>query len=170
MAIEEINPKQVKTCPLGKGFFLPASQAWGTLNVFNIYQLTLSSAFLMLFISKKGPSLFGQLNPSLFLNTSIFYVAVAIAGLFFLKKNTLSYAAQVQLKVIAEILLLTIIMHSSGGITSGIGVLLAVTVAAGGLLAGGQCTLAFAALATFSVLGEQAYACLLYTSPSPRDS
>ncbi len=158
MAIEEINPKQIKTCPLGKGFFLPASQAWGTLNVFNIYQLTLSSAFLMLFISKKGPSLFGQLNPSLFLNTGIFYVAVAIAGLFFLKKNTLSYAAQVQLKVVAEILLLTIIMHSSGGITSGIGVLLAVTVAAGGLLAGGQCTLAFAALATFSVLGEQAYA------------
>ena len=36
--------------------------------------------------------------------------------------------------------------------------LLAVTVAAGGLLAGGQCTLAFAALATFLILGEQVYA------------
>jgi two-component system sensor histidine kinase PilS (NtrC family) len=155
---EETKSKQIKTCSLGKGFYLPVSQAWGTLNVFNIYQLTLSLAFLLLFISKKGPSLFGQLNPSLFLIASISYVVVAIASIFFLKKSTFSYATQVQSKVFAEIIILTIIMHASGGITSGIGVLLAVTVAAGGLLVGGLCTLAFAALATFLVLGEQLYA------------
>jgi two-component system sensor histidine kinase PilS (NtrC family) len=54
-------------------------------------------------------------------------------------------------------------MHASGGITSGLGILLAVSVAAGGLLAGGQCTLAFAAIATFIILGEQAFADMAHT-------
>jgi two-component system sensor histidine kinase PilS (NtrC family) len=42
-------------------------------------------------------------------------------------------------------------------VTSGVGVLLAVTTAAAGLLIGGRCAMFFAALASLAVLGEQIY-------------
>ncbi|PCI18445.1 MAG: two-component sensor histidine kinase [Piscirickettsiaceae bacterium] len=158
MTPSKSDKEQIQTCPLGNGFYLPAAQAWGTLKVFNAYQIVLSSAFFFLFISKKGPSLFGQSDSSLFMYASATYLAIAVLSALLIRKPLLSYSTLVQLSIFAEITLLTLIMHSSGGITSGLGVLLAVTVAAGGLLAGGQCTLAFAALATFLILGEQVYA------------
>lgn len=154
-------PKQsefVKTCPFGSGFHLPANQAWRTLKVFHAYQLVLSASFFGLFISHTGPSIFGQHDPNLFQAVSLTYVALTIFSTVFIRKPYIAYTRQVQFKVIADIVLLTLLMHASGGITSGLGVLLAVSVAAGGLLAGGQCSLAFAAIATFAVLGEQAYA------------
>lgn len=154
-------PKQsefVKACPFGNGFYLPAEQAWRTLKVFHAYQLLLSAAFFGLFVSHTGPSIFGQTNPALFQAVSLTYLALTIFSTVFIRKLYIPYTRQVQFKVIADIFFLSILMHASGGITSGLGVLLAVSVAAGGLLAGGQCTLVFAAIATFAVLGEQTYA------------
>jgi two-component system sensor histidine kinase PilS (NtrC family) len=49
-------------------------------------------------------------------------------------------------------------MHASGGIDSGMGTLLAVSIAAGGLLIGGRCAMLFAALASLAVLSEQIFA------------
>jgi len=154
-------PKQsefVKTCPFGSSSYLPAEQAWRTLKVFHAYQLVLSAAFFGLFVSHTGPSIFGQTNPGLFQAVSLTYFALSIFSTVFIRKPYIAYTRQVQFKIITDIILLTILMHASGGITSGLGILLAVSVAAGGLLAGGQCTLAFAAIATFAVLGEQIYA------------
>ncbi|ORU91600.1 MAG: two-component sensor histidine kinase [Cycloclasticus sp. symbiont of Bathymodiolus heckerae] len=148
----------VKTCPFGSGFYLPASQAWQTLKVFHAYQLVLSAAFFGLFISHSGPSIFGQHDANLFQSVSLTYLALTAFSTVFIRKPYIAYTRQVQFKIIADIVLLTLLMHASGGITSGLGILLAVSVAAGGLLAGGQCSLAFAAIATFAVLGEQAYA------------
>ena len=148
----------VKTCPFGSGFYLPAEQAWRTLKVFHAYQLVLSAAFFGLFISHTGPSIFGQSNAHLFQVASISYLTITVFSTVFIRKPYISYIKQVQLKIIVDILFLCLLMHASGGISSGLGVLLAVSVAAGGLLAGGQCTLAFAATATFAILGEQVYA------------
>lgn len=148
----------VKTCPFGSGFYLPAEQAWRTLKVFHAYQMVLSLAFFGLFISHTGPSIFGQSNAALFQSVSLTYLAFIFFSTVFIRKPYIPYARQVQLKIISDILLLTLLMHASGGITSGLGILLAVSIAAGGLLAGGQCALVFAAIATFAVLGEQVYA------------
>ncbi|OUR83284.1 two-component sensor histidine kinase [Cycloclasticus sp. 46_120_T64] len=148
----------VRTCSLGNGFQLPAGQAWRMLKVFHAYQLVLSSAFFALFVSHTGPSIFGQSNPSLFHAASLSYLALTAFSTVFIRKPYIAYARQVQFKIISDIALLTVLMHASGGISSGLGALLAVSVAAGGLLAGGQCTLLFAAIATFAVLGEQSYA------------
>jgi len=148
----------VKTCPFGSSFYLPAEQAWRTLKVFHAYQLVLSAAFFGLFISHTGPSIFGQSNAYLFHVASLSYLAITLFSTVFIRKPYISYIKQVQFKIIADIMFLCLLMHASGGISSGLGVLLAVSVAAGGLLAGGQCTLVFAAIATFAILGEQVYA------------
>lgn len=159
-------PKQselVKTCPFVSNLSLPAEQAWRSLKVFHAYQLVLSLAFFTLFASHTGPAMFGQSNPSLFYSVSLTYFTITLFSTVFIRKPYIPYARQVQLKIITDIAFLTLIMHASGGITSGLGILLAVTVAAGGLLAGGLCTLFFAAIATFAVLGEQIIADTLHS-------
>ncbi len=158
MITSDPTHKLVTTCHFGNGFQLPAKQAWRTLKVFHAYQLVLSASFFGLFISQTGPSIFGQSDANLFYTTSLSYLALTLFSTVFIRTNYITYTRQVQFKIIADIIFLTLIMHASGGVTSGLGVLLAVSVAAGGLLAGGQCTLLFAAIATFAILGEQGYA------------
>lgn len=152
------SPEKTKTCSIGKGFYLPTEQAWGSLKVFHAYQLILSSAFFTLFISNTGPSLFGKTNSSLFFFTSASYLFITLFSTPLIRKNFLPFTPQVQLRIIFDIIMITLLMHTSGGITSGLGVLLAVSVAAGGLISGGQCTLVLASIATFAILGEQIYA------------
>jgi len=149
---------KTKTCPIGNGFYLPTDQAWGTLKVFHVYQLVLSGAFFILFISHMGPSLLGKTNGALFYYASTSYFFITLFSTLFIRKKFLPFNPQAQLRVIFDIIMLGLLMHASGGITSGLGILLAVSVASGGLISGGQCSLAFASIATFFILGEQVYA------------
>ncbi len=64
---------------------------------------------------------------------------------------------QVQLAVFVDILAFTLIRHLSGGVSSGLGLLPALSVAAGALLLEGPLSLLFASLATLAVIVEQAY-------------
>ena len=48
-------------------------------------------------------------------------------------------------------------MHACGGVNSGMGTLLGVSIASGGLLIGGRCAMFFAALASLFVLSEQIF-------------
>jgi len=154
-------PKQsefIKTCPFGSGFYLLSAQAWQAFNIFHAYQIILSATFFILSISGSAPLSFGQNNPALFQLGSLTFLALTTFSSIFIRKEHITYARQVQFKVIIDILFLTVLMHASGGISSGFGNLLVISVVAGGLLAGGQCVFAFAAIATFAILGEQVYA------------
>ncbi|MEO1889725.1 MAG: hypothetical protein ABGX33_07385 [Cycloclasticus sp.] len=95
----------VKTCPFGSGFHLPAEQAWRTLKVFHAYQVVLSAAFFGLFVSKTGPSIFGQHSENLFQSVSLTYLALTIFSTVIIRKPYIAYTRQVQFKIIADIAL-----------------------------------------------------------------
>ena len=63
-----------------------------------------------------------------------------------------------QIFIFTDIIFITLIMHACGGLISGMGLLLVVSTAAGGLLIGGRCAMLFAALASLAILSEQIYA------------
>lgn len=65
-----------------------------------------------------------------------------------------------QLSVFADLGVFTLLMHAAGGVTSGLGVLLAVAVAAGAILMEGRQSLLFASLAALAVIGEETYSSL----------
>ncbi|EXJ15212.1 sensor histidine kinase [Imhoffiella purpurea] len=67
---------------------------------------------------------------------------------------------QVQIAIFIDILVFTLLMQAAGGITSGLGILLAVAVAAGALMLEGKLSLLFAALASIAVITQQLYALL----------
>jgi len=154
----ENTSETIYPCPLSKGYGIPARQAWLLLKVFLGYRLTLASLFIALFYTQTGSALRSIHHSPLFTYSSQSYLVLSvISGVCIFWKLT-RYTIQAQLLIVTDILILTLIMHAYGGVTSGIGILLAVSIASGGLLIGGRCAMFFAALASLAVLAEQLYA------------
>jgi len=142
-------------CPFSKGYGIPAKQAWLLLKVFLGYRLILAA---LLFYSDTDSSLLGAYDGRLFTYSSLSYLIISfVSGICIVWRLT-GYTVQAQLLIFSDILILTLIMHASGGINSGMGTLIAVSIAAGGLLIGGRCAMLFAALASLAVLSEQVVA------------
>jgi two-component system, NtrC family, sensor histidine kinase PilS len=154
----ETAPDTIFPCPLSKGYGIPAKQAWLLLKVFLTYRVILASLFVILFYVPVTPSLIGGYDRNLFILGSQSYLIISIiSGLCIIGRIT-GYTIQAQLLILSDICILTLLMHACGGINSGIGILLAVSIASGGLLIGGRCAMFFAALASIAVLTEQIYA------------
>ncbi|MGZ8158872.1 MAG: sensor histidine kinase [Methylobacter sp.] len=145
-------------CPFSKGYGIPARQAWVLLKVFLGYRLILAGLFVALFYSYTDSSLLGTYDSKLFTYSSQSYLLLSLLSGICIAWRLTSYTTQAQLLIFTDILILTLIMHASGGINSGMGALLAVSIAAGGLLIGGRCAMLFAALASLAVLAEQVVA------------
>ncbi|PQJ96502.1 two-component sensor histidine kinase [Chromatium okenii] len=67
---------------------------------------------------------------------------------------------QVQIAIFIDIVVYTLLMHTAGGIASGLGMLLAVAVAAAALMMEGRLSLLFAAIASLAVIAQQSYSVL----------
>jgi two-component system sensor histidine kinase PilS (NtrC family) len=145
-------------CPFSKGYGIPARQAWLLLKVFLIYRFMLACLLIILFYSRVGPSLLGANNSQLYLYSSESYLILSVLSGICICWRLTGYTSQAQLLIFTDILILTLLMHACGGIKSGMGILLAVSIASGGLLIGGRCAMFFAALASLAVLTEQIFA------------
>ncbi len=152
------NPKTIYPCPFSKGYGIPAKQAWQLLNVYYIYRFILACSFSLLFYLRFGPLLFDAFDRQLYGYSSVIYLLLTLVLGICILWRVLSYSLLAQLLIFSDIIMLTLLMHASGGITSGIGILLAVSIAAGGLLIGGSCALVFAAIASLAILSEELYA------------
>jgi two-component system sensor histidine kinase PilS (NtrC family) len=154
----ENNQRIIHPCPLSKGYGIPEPQAWLLLKVYLAYRLFLAGLFIALFYARVAPSVLGSLNVQLYHFSTLLYLLLTLISGFLIRFRLVSYSFQAQLLLFSDIILLTLIMHASGGIKSGIGILLAVSVASGGVTIGGRCAMFFAAIASLSVLAEEVYA------------
>lgn len=133
------------------------TQNWLALRYFNLYRLLLSGLFATLFYSGTAPKLFGENNPELFGATVLIYLACVLVSGFAHRWHRPVFRIQLRLNMLIDIVAVTLLMHASGGIESGLGMLLLVTLAGGGLLMSGREILFFAAIATLSLLTAQVY-------------
>lgn len=147
----------VYPCPFSKNYGIARQQAWQLLKIFYLYRLVLSSLFVIFFFSPYGSDLFGTNDQLLYIVSSSLYLLVTVLSLPFIFWRVLKYTVQAQLLVFSDIVFITLLMHACGGVSSGLGVLMAISIAAAGLLIGGRCALLFAALASLAVLAEQLY-------------
>ncbi|MEN8260267.1 MAG: ATP-binding protein [Pseudomonadota bacterium] len=147
----------ISPCPFSKGYRIPENLAWLSMRVFFIYRFILAALFAGLFFTNFGPTLLGRHDPALYAFTLSIYLVMLLFGGLALSLRRPQYPIQAQGAVFVDIVLITLLMHACGGITTGVGILLAVSVAAGGLLIGGRCAMVFAALASLAVLTEAVY-------------
>jgi two-component system sensor histidine kinase PilS (NtrC family) len=151
-------PDTIYPCPFSKGYGIPRKQAWLLLKVFFLYRFVLSSLFVILLYSRFASTLVNSHYEQLYSYTSKIYLALAITSGFCSFWRYISYTIQAQSVIFTDILAITLLMHACGGIESGIGILLAASIASTGLLIGGRCSMVFAAIASLAILTEQIYA------------
>jgi len=148
--------------PQGLKFLSPllktsqVQQDWKALSYFNYYRTVLSALFIILYITG-SPSLLGSHNAPLFIGSASVYLIFSLICLLSIFKKKPSFSVQTQIQVTADIIALTLIMHSSGGLTTGLGILLVIAIAGNSIILAGRLALLFAALASMSILIEQVY-------------
>jgi len=128
---------------------------WRVLGTLNVFRLLVAVMLLGLFFASGDPRFFGDRYPALFSATAAGYFVFSVVSGLAIRQRWVSAALQALAQITADIAAIVILMHASGGITSGLGGLLVVFLGAGSLVLPLQAPVIFAALAALAVLGEQ---------------
>lgn len=130
--------------------------------VYNIYRIVLPLVLLVTYLSDPARTLLGEVDPTLFLQVSIAYIAfgVAVISLFTTTTKVTNGQHFLTGTLILDILATTFIIYSCGGISSGLGLLIIVTVASGSILIRGRISTFLAAVATLSIIYSELYLAL----------
>jgi len=134
-----------------------ADAYWRSLHYFNFYRIALASLLLLAHFVFFERNPLGTLVPHLYTLASALYLLLGAVLFIAIQSRWPRFDIQVSGQVFADIFLLTIIMYSSGGVVSGLGLLVLVTLAASSLIARGRLAMFHAAIATLAVLFEESY-------------
>jgi len=107
------------------------------------------------------PPILGERYPGIFIATALIYTILAWVSLAYMYRRPHIGLALVPVQLFADIAGITVMMHASGGISSGIGGLLVVFIGAASLTLRGRHAYLGAAVAALAVLGEQAASFIL---------
>jgi len=141
---------------------IPGSEdfAWRVLILLNVFRLTLGSLLLGLFLAVQNPYIIGETNPSVAWAALVTMLAAGVVEIWLLRNRKPSARTQIYLQLTLDLVVLNTLMHASGGISSGVGGLLVVSVGALALLVPSERAFLFAAVTALSVLGEQTFSYL----------
>jgi two-component system sensor histidine kinase PilS (NtrC family) len=130
---------------------------WRALTYFNAYRFLVAFLFASLYWIGQLPQPLGAHDQALFAGTVHAYILFSLAVMFFIQLQRPPYALQAAAHVVTDIVVITLLMYSSAGLSSGFGMLLVIAVAGGALLIPGKIGILFAAIAAIAVLGHEAY-------------
>lgn len=135
----------------------PSTPSWRSLNWLFVYRLGFALLLELLYWSSDADPLLADGNQGLAVNlVHLYFVLVLASGPFLLLRRP-AVVQQVELLVFLDIVMSTLLMHASGGVATGLGVLPAIAVIAGALLLEGRLSLLFASFATLAVITQQIY-------------
>ncbi len=131
---------------------------WRVLMTTNALRLVVAALLLILFFTGGDPRIFGDRYPTLFAAVGSGYFVLAIVSAVTISQRWAPIGVQAATQALADIAAITLLMHASGGLSSGLGGLLIVFIGASSLVLPMQMPAILAATATFAILGEQAFA------------
>lgn len=130
---------------------------WIPLRLLNLYRFTLAGTATILSVSGSLPNPLGAHNFRLFFIVSSLYLLFSLLNIVTIKRKQPDFNIQVYAHILIDILAIVLLMHASGGVKSGLGMLIVIAVAGGSLLIAGRAAIIFASVATLSLLSEQTY-------------
>src|SRR3954469_2168823 len=155
-AMSAVAPEQRML--LGRPLIAEADDTtWRTLAVFCGYRVILSIVLGIAFLFLNAIFQLGNLAPSLMVPTGLAYFVASVMLLVPARFREPNLTVQVTVGVIIDVSAIVILMYASGGVKSGLGVLLLVSLAAAGLITRGRLVYFHAALAAIAVLCEQMF-------------
>lgn len=143
--------------------------AWYRLRLFNYFRASLALFFIAIYsngwLLPLVPA--GFAHAEIFITTSIIYF---IASLFFtvgIVRQKPGLDTQVIIHALVDISCIIILMHATGGIRTGLGMLLLLSISMTSLFLHKRVTILFAAISALAVIAEQIYSQFAYTDYTP---
>jgi two-component system sensor histidine kinase PilS (NtrC family) len=151
---------------------LPADlvdSGWRRLRLLNYYRCTLALFFIVMYFSGWATEIFhgDYYVPDLFKIASLGYFICSLIFIVSLAQRKPEIELQIILHTCIDIIAIITLMHASGGVRSGLGMLLVINISLTSLFLPLRVTLTFAALASLSILGEQLYSQLIQPTYTP---
>lgn len=139
---------------------------WRTLVIFSVYRVVLALVLSGAYAFLNSIFQLGVQQPGLAVTALVAYAvaSVLLLGPALLREPNLSL--QVTAAVFVDVLAIGVLMHTSGGIRSGLGVSLLISLAAAGLITRGRLAFFHAAVAAIAVLVEQAFQVWRFDAPA----
>jgi two-component system sensor histidine kinase PilS (NtrC family) len=130
---------------------------WRTLSVFCGYRVVLAIFVVAAFAFLNRFFNLGTQAPEIVVPTLVIFTLFAIALLVPARMREPSLQIQVTAGVFLDVVAIVLLMYASGGVRSGLGVMLLVSLAAAGLITRGRLAYFYAATAALAVLLEQTF-------------
>ncbi len=131
--------------------------AWSALGYFNFYRVLIPIILALLYISPFKPDFLGADQADIFKSVLVSYLTFNLLSVVLIRGKQFNFEWLVSLMVSIDIVAVILLMYSSGGISSGLGMLLAVSCASASLLLANRFALIFTAIAALAILGEQGF-------------
>ncbi len=130
---------------------------WSALRWLFLFRLFLAVGLALAFSPSVRVPIVATADAQLAWWVLVIYAMLVLSSGLNLYAGWLKRENQVYLAVLTDIVAFTLLMYAGGGVSSGLGGLLAVSVAAGALMMEGRLSLLFAAFATLAVITQQTY-------------
>ncbi len=142
--------------PIGTG----GSQvlAWRVLGALGAFRMAISLLFLVLFLAVRDPHLVGWHLPVVFVATCVGYFLSGLVSLYAVRLRMPDVNLHAYMTLTIDIVAVTTLMHTSGGVQSGLASLLVLSIGAGALTMSRRAAALFAAIAALVLLVQQTVA------------
>ena len=144
-------------------------EAWYRLRLFNYFRVSLALFFITIYINGWLLELIptGYSHPALFITTAVIYLTVSLFFITSVFQRKPGLDTQIIVHTIADIACITLLMHATGGVRSGLGMLLIISISMTSLFLHKRVTILFAAISALAIIGEQIYSQIVYANYSP---
>ncbi len=136
--------------------YKPRSTNWTSIRLLNVYRLGLSSIFFSQSFITPSP-LLKIANHGLYTWVSSAFLLLSLVWMLAAWIERRGFQLQFSLQIYSDTIIIILLMHACGGISSGLGMLLIISIAVTGLIVEQALAITFAALASIGLLAEYLY-------------
>jgi len=138
---------------------------WTSLRYFNVYRMAVAALFLGITLFYDDTLNLGSYRLNFFRLVCAGYLALAVVFHSLLRNLRDLFNVQLSAHLALDIGAITLLMYASGGIRSGLGVMLLIAITGAALVAPRRLAMLYAALAAIALLLEQTYWLLRFDAP-----
>lgn len=144
----------------------PHETFWISLRYFNLYRIVVAALFLGATTFYGDALNLGSHSLAVFRYVGVAYLLLGIVFQGVLRNLRDRFDLQLSVHVCTDIIAMTLLMYASGGLRSGLGVMLPISLIGAALVAPARLIYLYAALAAIALLLEQSYWTLVHDAPT----
>ncbi len=136
--------------------------------VYNICRIVLPLVLLVTYITSPDTSLLGNLDPTLFVQVNTAYAIYAVVVTFVTPsaRRIMQNQSVITGMQLLDILVITLLIYTSGGLDSGLGLFMIVTIASSSIIIRGRISTFLAAVGALALIYTEFYLALAYENAS----